>query len=173
MISGDVVRTEQSFRQVVAEVRAIIPWMENRYNRLGMLGISLGGVLAHLCMEFHTFHAGVTILGSGSNAALVWESIMTRYVKQDILLAGLSFEELDAVWSPSDPLRLAHFNRTANILMINGKYDRVVPPHLTTRLWEALGRPPIKWYPCAHYSSLLFIRNIMEDVVSFAAAHMG
>jgi hypothetical protein len=172
MVSGDVVRTEESFRQVVAEVRSMIPWMENRYLKLGMLGISLGGVLAHLCMEFHPFHAGVTILGSGSNASIVWESIMTRYVKQDIIRAGITFEELDAVWAPSDPLRLAPFNRTKNILMINGKYDQIIPPHLTIRLWEALGEPRIKWYPCAHYSSLYFIRNIIEDLVNFAGIHM-
>jgi len=172
MISGDVLRTEESFRQVVAEVRSMIPWMENRYYKTGMLGISLGGVLAHLCMEFHPFHCGLTILGSGSNAGIVWESIMTRYVKRDIIRAGISFEELDAVWSPSDPLRLASFNQTDNIFMINGKYDEIVPPHLTTRLWEALYRPPIKWYPCAHYSSLFFIRRIMDDVVDFASIHM-
>lgn len=173
MVSGDVVRTEESFRQVVAEVRSIVPWMESRYRRLGMLGISLGGVLAHLCMEFHPFDAGVSILGSGSNAGIVWESIMTRHVKADILRARITYEELDAVWSPSDPLRLAPFNQTRDILMINGKYDEIVPPHLTTRLWEALGKPKIKWYPCAHYSSVFFIGSIIKDVADFAAAQMG
>lgn len=173
MISGDVVRTEESFRQVVADVRSIIPWMMNRYRKLGILGISLGGVLAHLCMEFHPFDVGVTVLGSGSNASLVWESIMTRYVKKDIIRAGIELEELDAIWAPSDPLRLASFNQTPHILMINGKYDEVVPPHLTTLIWEALGQPPIKWYPCAHYSSIYFIHNIVKDVAGFAAEHMG
>ncbi len=173
MVSGDVVRTEESFRQVVAEVRSITSWMENRYYSLGILGVSLGAVLAHLCMEFHPFHAGITMLGSGSNAAIVWEGLMTRYVKKDIIRAGISFEELDAVWSPSDPLRLASFNQTPNVLMINGKYDEIIPTHLSVRLWEALGEPSIKWYPCAHYSSLFFIRKIIEDMIDFASVHMG
>ena len=172
MVSGDVVRTEESFRQVVAEVRSIIPWMENRYPKLGMLGLSLGGVLAHLCMEFYPFSAGVTILGSGSNAHLVWESLMTRYVRADIEHAGISLEELDAIWAPSDPLKLAAFNMTENILMINGKHDEIVPPHLTVKIWEALGKPTIKWYPCAHYSSMLFMGSIIRDVANFATTHM-
>ena len=50
--------------------------------------------------------------------------------------------------------------------MIKELYDQVVPPKFTVQLWESLGRPPIRWYPCAHVSFFLFLKRIIGDVVN-------
>jgi esterase/lipase len=62
---------------------------------------------------------------------------------------------------------LAKHNKTRRLLMINGLYDEVMPGKFTMELWEALGRPKIKWYPCAHVTSILFVKNIAKDMVKF------
>ena len=41
--------------------------------------------------------------------------------------------------------------------MIAGKVDEVVPPASTLLLWEAAGRPPIRWYDCGHYSAVGYL----------------
>jgi hypothetical protein len=51
--------------------------------------------------------------------------------------------------------------------MINGLYDQVVPPTFSLQLWESLGRPAIRWYPCAHVSFFLFLKRIIDDVINF------
>jgi len=140
-LSADVLRTIDGFRQSVLEVRTIIPLLKRYSEKIGILGISLGGMIAHVVMDLEDLDYGITLLAGGDNAGIVWEGI--------------------------DPARLARHNRVERMLMINGLYDQVVPPKFTLQLWECLGRPPIRWYPCAHVSFFLFLKRILHDVVHF------
>jgi dienelactone hydrolase len=169
MISGDVVRTAESFQQTIAEVQAIIPWLRQKFHRVGIFGMSLGGIIAHLAMTVEPFDAGITLLAGGNSAKIVWEGQMTQYVREDIERAGITLEQLELIWLATNPTNLAPRNRVKNLLMINGQFDEIIPVSYTLELWEALGKPPIKWYPCAHYSSYFFLKRILRDIVEFIA----
>lgn len=167
MISGDVVRTAESFQQTVVEVRAILPWLRERSPRVGFLGMSLGGIIGHLAMCVERFDAGVTLLASGNSAGVTWEGRLTRYVRRDIERAGISREQLEKIWSVTNPTLLARHHRTPRLMMLAGRYDEIVPPKFTVELWEALGRPPLRWYPCAHYSAFFFLRPMVDEAARF------
>ncbi len=167
MISGDVVRTAECFQQTVVEVRAILPWLREFCPAVGLFGMSLGGIIGHLAMTVERFDAGVTMLASGNSAGVTWEGRMTRYVKADIERAGISRAELEKIWTVTNPTVLAPHNQVKRLLMMGGKYDEIVPPKFTLELWEALGRPALRWFPCAHYSSFFFLGPVVDETATF------
>jgi dienelactone hydrolase len=167
MISGDVVRTAECFQQTVAEVRAILPWLRARSPRVGFFGMSLGGIIGHLAMTVEPFAAGVTMLAAGNSAGVTWEGRMTRYVRRDIERAGIDRPELEKIWAVTNPTLLARHNKVKNLMMMAGKFDEIVLPKFTLELWEALGRPPLRWYPCAHYTSTFFLGRIADTAARF------
>jgi dienelactone hydrolase len=171
MISGDVVRTAESFQQTVVELRAILPWLRQYSPSVGFFGMSLGGIIGHLAMTVEPFAAGVTLLASGNSAGVTWEGRMTRYVRADIERAGIDRRQLEQIWAITNPSLLARHNKVKDLLMMAGKFDQIVPPKFTVELWEALGRPPIKWFPCAHYSSFFFLRSMVNEAGKFFLAH--
>lgn len=167
MVSGDVVRTAESFQQTVVEVRAILPWLRQFSPLVGFLGLSLGGIIGHLAMMVEPFAVGITLLAGGNSAGVTWEGRLTRHVRADIQRAGIDRTQLEKIWSVTNPTLLARHNKVKNLLMMAGKFDEIVSPKFTLELWEALGRPPLRWYPCAHYSALFFMGSMINDAARF------
>jgi hypothetical protein len=124
-------------------------------------------MMAHLAMAVEAFDAGITIMAGGNNASIIWEGIATRNVKKNIIGAGISREQADHVFQIINPTILAKHNKTRNTLMMNGLYDEVMPTRFTNELWEALGRPKIKWYPCAHVSIIFIMKKVAKDMIQF------
>ncbi len=166
-ITGDLPRTVEGTRQLVAEVRIVSSWLRNQVEKVVISGISLGGMLAHLAMTVESFDAGITILAGGNNAGIIWEGIATRSVRDDIINAGFTLEQAKHVYQIIDPIKMAKHNKTKNLLMINGLYDEVMPIRYTKELWEALGKPKIRWYPCAHVSIAFFVKSVVNDMIQF------
>lgn len=166
-ITGDMSRTVEGARQLVIEVRAISSWLRNQGEKVVLSGMSLGGMMAHLAMAVEMFDSGITILTGGDNAGIIWEGIATKGVKEDIIKAGITREQARHVFQIIDPIVMAKYNKTKNVFMINGRYDEVVPMKFTMELWEALGRPKIRWYSCAHASIVIFTKNLVKDMVRF------
>jgi dienelactone hydrolase len=172
MISGDVVRTAECFQQTVAEVRAVLPWLRELSPAVGFLGYSLGGIIGHLAMTVEPFEVGVTMLASGNSAGVTWEGRMTRHVKADIERAGIDRSQLEKIWAITNPTLLARHLKVKHLLMMAGKFDEIVHPKFTLELWEALGRPPLRWYPCAHYSSFFFLGSMVDEAARFFLSHV-
>jgi hypothetical protein len=131
------------------------------------MGISLGGMMAHVAMSVEEFDAGVSIVGGGNNAGIIWEGIATQEVKDNIIKADITREQANHIFQMIDPSVLARHNKTKNTLMMNGIYDEVIPTKFTVELWEALGRPKIKWYPCAHVNIVFIMKRVVGDMIKF------
>ena len=173
-VTGDILRTVEGTRQLVIEARTVSSWLRRQQvEKVVISGISLGGMMAHLAMAAEAFDAGITILAGGNNAGIIWEGIATRSVKDDLINAGFTREQTSNIYQIINPCIVAKHNKTKNLLMINGLYDEVIPGRFTMELWEALGRPRIKWYPCAHVTSVLFVKNIIKDMIRFIHEDMG
>jgi len=167
VITGDISRTVEGTRQHVIEVRIISSWLRKQGEKVVILGMSLGGMMAHLAMAVEAFDAGITLLAGGDNAGIIWEGIATRSVRDDLIKAGISREQASQIYQIINPTIMAKHNKTKNLLMINGLSDEAVPVKYTVELWEALGRPRIKWYPCAHSSLIFFSKNVIKDIIQF------
>lgn len=124
-------------------------------------------MMAHLAMAVEPFDGGITILAGGNTAGIIWDGIATKRVRDNIKNAGFNREEASHIYQIINPSVLARHNKTKNLFMINGLYDEVMPHRYTIELWEALGKPKIKWYPCAHISVVFFLKKVTKDMIQF------
>jgi len=81
--------------------------------------------------------------------------------------------DLKALTDPFDPLTYAHRLAGKRLFMMAGKVDEVIPPSSAQALWEAAGRPPMRWYDCGHYSAVGFLLPGIRQTVDFFAASNG
>ncbi|MEW4567097.1 alpha/beta hydrolase [Tautonia sp. JC769] len=176
-LSSDLERSVIAMRQGVCDVRRAARWLGERVevdrSRIGVTGISLGGIVSSLAagVDPRIGHAAI-LLGGGGLAEILWEmpEAEARNSRTAWIESGRTKEDLARLIRPFDPLTYAPGLRDKRVLMIAGRADEVIPPSATTRLWEAAGRPPIRWLDCGHYSAAGYLLPVFRDVVAFFAA---
>lgn len=137
--------------QSVIDVRKTIDFLEKENNKIGIIGISLGTAIASIVQSIdNRILSGVYIVGGGDLANMLWDSrdFVARIYKRK-LFRNITRQELALKWKNIDPLAFA--KPASNVLMINARYDTSVKPEYTVKLWEALGKPEIRWLKCAHF----------------------
>ena len=158
--------TLKTFRQAVVDVRACLDWLEQRYGyrEFSIVGISLGAILACICMGVEVrFRKGVFILGGGDVGEIVRSGLTTFFISKK---AKIGFDEYRQ-FQLFDPLTFAHLIRHRKVLMINARFDPVISRKSTMKLWHALGEPPIIWLPSTHITSCIFYGLIVKKTVEF------
>jgi dienelactone hydrolase len=173
-LSADVERTMTSMRQGVCDVRRGLCWLAGRSNvdrsRLGVAGISLGGIVASIAVAVDpAAREGVFLLAGGDLSRILWGMPETAKFRQAWEQSGRTISDLKALTDPFDPLTYAGRLAGKRLLMIAGNVDEVVPPASTLALWNAAGRPPIHWYDCGHYSAIGYLLPGIRRTVDFLA----
>jgi dienelactone hydrolase len=174
-LSADIERSMRSMRQGVCDVRRAAVWLASRTEvdpeKLGVTGISLGGIVAALAAAVDpTLNRAALLLAGGGLADILWEMPEGRKFRELWVAAGRTKTDLRALTDPFDPLTYADRLRTKRVLMIAGKVDEVVPPEAARALWEAAGKPTILWYDCGHYSAAGYLLPALRQTVAFFAA---
>jgi pimeloyl-ACP methyl ester carboxylesterase len=173
-LSPDIERTMRSMRQAVYDVRRAGCWLAARPcvdpRRLGVAGISLGGIVAALTAAVDpTINQGAFLLAGGDLSTILWMMPEGAPYRAAWLESGRTLRDLRALTDPFDPLTYADRLIGKRLLFIAGKVDEVIPPASTLQLWEAAGRPPIRWYDCGHYSAVGFLLPGIRQTVDFFA----
>jgi dienelactone hydrolase len=174
LLSADIERTMTSMRQGVCDVRRGICWLSSRPEvdptRLGVAGISLGGIVSALTVAVDpSIQEGVFLLAGGDLSKILWSLPETAKFRELWQASGRTIQDLKALTDPFDPLTYADRLKGKRLLMIAGKVDEVVPPASTTALWHAAGRPPIQWYDCGHYSAIGYVLPGIRKTADFLA----
>lgn len=161
LVSSNVGRTIQSVRQAVLDARAAITWLiEQGYNRIGIMGTSIGSCTAFLTYAHdERIDMGVFNHVSGYFADVVWHGISTRHVREGFG-DSLSLEELREYWLPISPIpfipRLLKI-RERPTRFIAARHDLTFPVNLSQEVIEETKRHGIPldvaWLPCGHYTS--------------------
>lgn len=151
-INSDVDLVVKTWNQAASDVSTTVTWLEAQPNidrtRIAGAGVSLGALVLHLSMGRDArLGAGVAFLGGGDLPLIFRRSLLTKLRLRG--RRGLTAEE-EAKLRTVDPLSYAQFNRPRRVLMVEGARDFIVPPRAAQELWEALGRPPIRWLPVNH-----------------------
>jgi dienelactone hydrolase len=175
-LSADIERSMRSMQQGVCDVRRALAWLAERDEvdpaRLGVCGISLGGIVSSLVAEVEPrVDRAAILLAGGDLATILWdmpEGEAQRY-RQAWLNAGKSREDLAALCWAYDPLHYADRLRGRRILLLAGAVDEVIPPGCVERLWEAAGHPRLEWIDCGHYSAIGFLLPALRTAVDFLA----
>ena len=168
MLSPNLGRTLQAFRQAVVDSRAALDWLESRgYGRLGILGTSIGSCVALITLAHDPrLRAGVQNHVSPYVADVVWRGLSTRYVRMG-LEGKITLEELRDIWMPISPK--AYAGKLAGTgqksLLVHALYDYTFPPDLSLEVLRDYGKfcLPHSTFalPCGHYTSGVFPFNIV------------
>jgi hypothetical protein len=179
MVSANLGRTLQSNRQAVLDTLAAVRWLESRgYNRIGILGTSLGSCIAFLAF-IHEPRISVGVYNHVSSyfGDVVWDGLTTAHVRRG-LEAVVTREDVRRAWlaiSPNSYInRLKDGGRRG--LLVSARYDLSFTPALSRLLFDecdrhdagldrrivpcghyTLGRPPYKYY--AGYLILSYFRR--------------
>jgi dienelactone hydrolase len=177
-LSADVDRSIGAMRQGICDVRRAAAWLATRPEvdpaKLGVTGISLGGIIASVAAAVDpTLNRAVFLLAGGDLARILWEMPEGAKYRALWVESGRTLADLKAMTDPYDPLTYAHRLVGKRLLMIAGNVDKVVPPANTRALWSAAGRPPILWFDCGHYSALAYLLPAFRTTVDFFAVDLA
>jgi dienelactone hydrolase len=158
IVSSNVVRTLQACRQAVLDARRAIDWLEDEgFDRVGMLGTSLGSCLSMLT-TVHEPRVRAAALNHVSPwfADVVWRGLSTRHVRAG-LDGHITLEQLRELWQPISPYAYLERQWPAHSLLVYASYDLTFPVDLSRTLVNAYKERGIAHdvavLPCGHYSS--------------------
>ena len=172
MVSANPQQTVAGMTQAVVDIRRAVAWLlaqkEIDPKRIGICGISLGGITASLAATAEPRITHVCpVLAGGDVGKLVWESPEVRHVRDRWVRDGGTRESLVELLRDVDPVTHARGMHGRDILMINATHDELVPRACTESLWEAFGRPRIVWLDGGHYTVAWHILKALRLVVDF------
>ncbi len=171
-IQGDAALELPAERMAAAvrDARRLLDWLSVHPridpDRIGTAGVSLGGILAATLMGVdERVRAGFFALAGGGLGELLYESseppvraFRERVSREHGVDDRERFVALMAPHTgPLDPVRYAGALDPRTVLLVSGRFDRVVPPARTRALWEALGRPTWHQLPTGHYQAAPFL----------------
>src|SRR6201997_2779740 len=159
LVGPNVGLTLQANRQAVLDARRTLRWLEQRgYDRLGVLGTSIGSSIAFVTMCHEpAIRAGAflhvatycgDVVASGLTTMNVWESLQSK----------LSQEDIRHYWSPISPFPYIPklLGSGKKILAITGRYDPTFWPKFTNAFFDEAPRGGLDVerlsLPCGHYS---------------------
>jgi dienelactone hydrolase len=158
IVSSNIVRTLQVNRQAVRDVRLALWWLRDQgYDRLGLLGTSLGSCLSFLT----TCHEPLVRAQALNHVSpyfgdVVWRGLSTEHVRQG-LDGHVDIDQLRHLWRPISPWSFLDRLHDKQTLMVYAKYDLTFPVDLSLTLINEIrkrGYPlQVKVLPCGHYST--------------------
>ena len=175
MISFDPETTVENMTQAVLDARRAAAWLGNRpevdADRLGVTGISLGGIMSALSAEAEPRFRKVAIyLGGGNLAAAIWthpDTVVERF-RQYWVGRGGSRESLQKILAPVDPVTYGHLLEDRTVLMVAAKNDEIVLPEFAIALWESIAKKPqLVWLDSGHITAAQYILGEVERLGRF------
>jgi pimeloyl-ACP methyl ester carboxylesterase len=158
IVSSNIVRTIQVCRQAVLDTRRAIAWLASQgFERIGILGTSLGSCLAMLTTA-HEPRIRAQALNHVSPwfADVVWRGLSTRHVRAG-LEGHVGLERLRQLWRPISPFSYLDEIGGARTLLVYARYDLTFPVDLSRTLiaeFERRALPhEVAALPCGHYST--------------------
>lgn len=158
IVSSNIVRTLQVCRQAVLDVRRALWWLRDQgYDRLGLLGTSLGSCLAMLTSSHEPLvRAQALNHVSPHFGDVVWRGLSTEHVRRGID-GHLDADRLRDLWKPISPWSYLDRVHATKTLLVYARYDLTFPVDLSLTLVDEWRRrdPSIRVavLPCGHYST--------------------
>lgn len=158
IVSANVARTLQVCRQAVMDARRAIAWLAGEgYDRIGILGTSLGSCLSLLTTAHEPLIKAQALNHISPHFAdVVWRGLSTRHVREG-LDGHIDLEALRSLWKPISPWWYLDRLRGRQSLLVYAKYDLTFPVDLSQDLVREFGRLGIPHevavLRCGHYST--------------------
>jgi len=158
IVSANIARTVQVCRQAVQDVRLALWWLRDQgYERLGLLGTSLGSCLSFLT----TCHEPLVKAQALNHVSpyfgdVVWRGLSTEHVRRG-LDGHVTMEQLRELWRPISPWSYVERLHDKQTLMVYARYDLTFPVDLSLTLIDEIRRRGfplgVRVLPCGHYTT--------------------
>ena len=158
IVSSNVARTVQVCRQAVLDARRAIWWLAGQgYQRIGILGTSLGSCLALLTAAHEPLIQAEALNHiSPYFADVVWRGLSTEHVREG-LDGRIDLELLRSLWKPISPRWYLERLRNRATLLVYARYDLTFPVDLSMDLVREFREREVPHevsvLPCGHYTS--------------------
>jgi dienelactone hydrolase len=169
-LSTDLPHTMEAVRQSVLDLRCATAWMAARpevdTERLGIMGTSLGSLIATLTAEMEPRLGRVAVLlGGGGFVDAYYDDPRAQPFRKKWEAIGGTKAGATRFFAPVDPLTCAANLKKRKVLMIAAKNDEVILPKMAEALWQATGRQQIVWIDASHLSAVLYLVPGLQHVV--------
>ncbi|MFN7918307.1 MAG: hypothetical protein U0Q55_23395 [Vicinamibacterales bacterium] len=158
IVSANIVRTLQVCRQAVLDARRTIAWLHAQgYDRIGMLGSSLGSCLS-LLTTAHEPLVDAQALNHISPyfADVVWRGISTAHVREG-LDGNIELDLLRRLWNPLSPSNFLERLHNRKTLLVYARYDLTFPVDLSRELVRQFEEQKVPHelavLRCGHYTT--------------------
>ena len=177
MIVPDATQMRDTMRQAVLDTMRLMDWLQSQpqvaSGKLGIVGISLGAIIGALVLGVETrVQSGVLVLGGANLAHVLWRSPLTMNIRSELRSKGIGYERLREEMVSVEPLTFLHGQYGERVLMVNGRYDLVIPREDALALRRALGEGPILWLNTGHYGPALVRSALFGVVERFLVSHL-
>ena len=158
IVSANVARTLQVCRQAVLDARRAIAWLAARgYERIGILGTSLGSCLALLTAAHEPLIRAEALNHISPHFAdVVWRGLSTRHVREG-MDGHIELDLLRALWRPISPRWYLERLRDRKTLLVYARYDLTFPVDLSEDLVAAFRElhvpHEVAVLRCGHYTT--------------------
>jgi Alpha/beta hydrolase domain containing 18 len=180
-VSSNVGRTVHAGRQSVLDSRACLDWLQQQgYERLGILGTSLGSCIAFIAAA-HDRRVSVGIFNHVSMyfSDVVWTGLSTQHIGRK-LGEQVSQDDLRRYWAVISPASFLQRmqGRPMHNLLIWARHDSTFLPvysQQVLRSFRELELPhQVFTLPCGHYTTGQFPFNLIDGLAMcrFAARHL-
>jgi len=158
IVSSNLGRTLHANRQAVLDARGVVDWLSQQgFERIGIMGTSLGSCLAMLTMAHEPrLVAGAFNHVSPYFADVVWRGLSTRHVRAG-LEGNITIDDLRDIWMPISPWPFISRVYGRKALLVYARYDQTFPVDLSRRFIAEFTRQSITHdlavLPCGHYTT--------------------
>jgi dienelactone hydrolase len=171
----------QAVRQGIEDVRRTVDVLASRPEvdpkRIGVMGVSMGGILAATAAgEEPRISKAVLILAGGDLMTIINHARETQRLSEILhRLLPVDRAEVERTIVSTDPLQhavaLRKLAKQGRVLMINAGEDEVIPRACTEKLADALGiKDRVVWLDgLGHYTALAALPQTLKTAVDFFA----
>lgn len=170
VVSADVVLTVEAFRQGVVDMLGAANWLRaSGHERIGLFGYSLGGYLAGIMAAVRSDWSFAVLCATGDSlVSPILDTRLGRNIREDLAACDmLDRDRIMRAWRIISPGALSPRVPKERILLVAGRYDRIMLPASVRRLWNAWDRPPLRWMNRGHYTLLATNRALMRHAIPF------
>jgi dienelactone hydrolase len=183
----------QGYQTSVIDVKQVLDYatgfQEIDNDKIAVIGMSLGGFVSAIAMGVDSrIKAGIIMLAGGNYESAAWRKLMRIKFNEAELqkeqrqyqayLAELAEKGLEKSEPPklsylTDPVTFANELRGQHLMLINALWDERIPKQTTIDMWEAFGRPSIKWVPGTHSTIWALYPLIRRDIFGFLSSALN
>jgi dienelactone hydrolase len=171
-IEPDTAKLRAVMTQATLDGRRCVDFLrgrpEFRTDRMGLMGTSLGAVVAALVLAVEPrITDAAFVVGGIDIAEILWSS--SRVVPQRDALRSRGYTEgrLRTELASVEPMNYLPRATPVKAFVIAGQYDTVMPRSSTESLIAKLDDPQVLWLDTGHYGGIFVQRRLLREVARF------